>query len=139
MRITEAAKDAAAKAIYMRHHGTDWDNETEEVRAMFQRDAEAALEAAAPFLAGAAGLDPECGCMLTSCAHKPSLTEEGRRKVIAGQPTPQQQNMANVIVGLNQSLAAVNTQVMQPLANAFHADMANMATALRRAEQNYRG
>ena len=78
MRITEAAKDAAAKAIYMRHHGIDWNTETDEIRAMFQRDAEAALEASTPFLAGAAGLDPECGCALKACVHRPALTEEAR-------------------------------------------------------------
>jgi len=50
MRITEAARDAASKAIYMRHHGTDWDNESEETRGTFQRDAEAALAAATPLM-----------------------------------------------------------------------------------------
>jgi hypothetical protein len=52
--ILETVVDAAAKAIYLRHTGTDWDNETEQIRAMFRRDAEAALEASAPEIRTAA-------------------------------------------------------------------------------------
>lgn len=137
MRVTEAALDAAAKAIYQRHHGIDWDNETEEIRAMFLRDANDSLAAAAPFLAGAAGLDPECGCALKACAHRPALTEEGRHKVMAGRPTPQQQKTANVIVGLNNALgeAYVNA-ARHPIVQAFNNDMANFGSAIRQANQN---
>lgn len=82
MRITDVALVAAATAIYMRHAGSDWDAETSEVKGMFLRDAQAALNAAAPFLAGAAGLDPECDCALKGCIHQPALSDDGRRRVM---------------------------------------------------------
>jgi len=77
MSITEEAVDVAAKAIYVRHGGIDWDSETESIHGLFRRDAREALEAAAPFLTGTVVLDPECGCQLRSCIHHPTLTLEG--------------------------------------------------------------
>lgn len=61
----EATIDAAAKAIYMRHFGVDWDNEAEEVRGLFRRDAQAALEAAGRLLAAELW---DAG--FTACAHE---------------------------------------------------------------------
>jgi len=84
MHIAEAAVDVAAKAMYIRHGGIDWNAESESIQGLFKRDAKEALEAAAPFLAGAVGLDPECGCQLKSCIHHPTLTLEGPIKFGVG-------------------------------------------------------
>lgn len=101
--------------------------------------ARVALEAAVPFLAGAAGLDPECGCMLRGCVHRPALTEEARHRMSSGEPTQRQQDLANAVVALNVSFDAAAAEAARqfaPAAEAFNQGVVNFSEAVRRAQQN---